>query len=178
MSMMDKYINKLLAEMPKPAQKNILDEPIPGAVKQRLLKPLLPGKPQPSRPPHMCKEQKRKAILEEFDPLSPQKMLRTIQDYQKEIFYQTPWTIGKFLQGRQMDISEGHPSGVDVNAFMQEVHPRIHKKLTEEILALNGIKFQLALKVKLQKDNPYGTEEFAVFRHKQGALLQAREIRL
>ena len=56
-----------------------------------------------------------------------------------------------------MDIPEGHPSGVDVRAFLQEVEP-LHDKLEEEILALNGIKFQLALKVQLRKDNPDGSE--------------------
>ena len=56
-----------------------------------------------------------------------------------------------------MDISEGHPSGVDVRAFLQEVEPRIHDKLEEDILALNGIKFQLALKVQPRKDNPDGS---------------------
>ena len=78
-----------------------------------------------------------------------------------------------------MDIAEGHPSGVDVRAFMQEMRPQIHKKLSEDILALNGIKFQLALKVQLQKESPDGTEEFTdpVLRHKQEALLQASEIK-
>ena len=52
-----------------------------------------------------------------------------------------------------MDISEGYPSGVDVKAFMHEVRPQIRKKLTEEISALNGITFQLALKVQLQKES-------------------------
>ena len=61
---------------------------------------------------------------------------------------------------------------------MQEVEPRIHDKLKEEILALNGIKFQLALKVQLRKDNPDGSEEYTdpVLRHKQKNLLQASEI--
>ena len=77
-----------------------------------------------------------------------------------------------------MDIPEGHPSGVDVRAFLQEVEPRIHDKLEEEILALNGIKFQLALKVQLRKDNPDGSEVHTdpVLRHRQEALLQASEI--
>ena len=76
-----------------------------------------------------------------------------------------------------MDISEGHPSGVDVRAFMQEVEPRIHDKLEEEIWVLNGIKFQLALKVQFRKDNPDGSEEYTdpVLRH-QEALLQASAI--
>ena len=68
-----------------------------------------------------------------------------------------------------MDIHKGHPSGVDIRAFMQEVEPRIHDKLDEEILALNGVKFQLAVKVQLQKDNPDGSEEYTdpVLCHKQ-----------
>ena len=95
------------------------------------------------------------------------------------VFYRTPWVIGSFLPGWQMNISEGHPPGVDVRAFMQEVEPRIHDRLEEEILALNGNMFQLALKVKLRKDNPKGSEEYTnpVLRHKQEALLQAREIK-
>ena len=76
---MDEYIDQLLAEMPEPTQTNILDKPIPRAVKQGLLKPLLLGKPRPSRPPRMRKDRKRKAILDEFDPLPPQKAVRTIQ---------------------------------------------------------------------------------------------------
>ena len=77
-----------------------------------------------------------------------------------------------------MDIPEGHHSGVDVRAYMQEVEPRIHDKLEEEILALNGIKFQLALKVLLWKDNPDGSEVYTdpVMLHKREALLQASEI--
>ena len=77
-----------------------------------------------------------------------------------------------------MDIPESHPSGVDVRAFLQEVEPRIHDKLEEEILALNGIKFQLALNVQLRKDNPDGSEGYSdpVLRHKQEALLQASQI--
>ena len=61
---------------------------------------------------------------------------------------------------------------------MQEVEPQIHDKLEEEILALNGVKFQLALKVQLRKDNPDGSEEYTdhVLRHMQEALLQASEI--
>ena len=190
---MDEHIDQLLAEMqmPEPAQKvirNILDEPIPETVKRRLLKPLFPRKYRPPRPPPTWKDWESKAILEQFDPLPPQKVILTVQDYQQEIlevfeeeqrhelvFYRTPWVIGSFLRGWQMDIPEGHPSGVDVRAFMQEVEPGIHDKLEEEILALNGIKFQLALKVQLPKDNPDGSAEYTdpVRRHKQEALLQA-----
>ena len=37
---------------------------------------------------------------------------------------------------------------------MLEVEPRINDKVGEEILVLKGVKFRLALKVKLPKDNP------------------------
>ena len=127
MATMNEYIDQLLAEMPEPAQKvvrNILNEPIPETVKMRLLqpipetvkmrfiKPLYPGKYRPPRPPPTWKDQKRKAILEELDPLPPQKAVRTIQNYQQEIlevfeqkkrheqvFYRTLWVIGNFLRG-------------------------------------------------------------------------------
>jgi len=46
--------------------RNILDEPIPEAVKKRLLTPLLP---QPTAPVRKRKLEKRKALLQEFDPL-------------------------------------------------------------------------------------------------------------
>jgi len=45
---------------------NILDEPIQEATKKRLFKPLLP---QPIPPPRKRKIEKRKAFLQEFDPL-------------------------------------------------------------------------------------------------------------
>ena len=191
MADMDKYIDQLLAEMqmPEPAQKvvrNILDEPIPETVKRRLIKPLFPKIYRPPQTPPTWKDRENKAVLEQFDPLPPQKAIRTVQDYQQEIlgvfeeeqrhehvFYRTPWAIGGFLRGWPMDIPEGHPS-----AFMQEVEPRIYDKLEEEILAVNGIKFQLALNVQLRKDNPNSSEEYTdpVLRHKQEALLQASEI--
>ena len=145
----------------------------------------------PSCPPRMRKDWKRKAILEEFDPL-PQKALRTIQDYQQEIlevfeqkkrheqvFFRTPWFIGKFLRGWQMDVPQGHSHGIDPRAFLKEVRPQIKKKLIKELLDLGGITFKLALKVQLQKESPDGTEEFTdpVLHHKQEALLQASKIK-
>ncbi|KAK3748543.1 hypothetical protein QZH41_001377 [Actinostola sp. cb2023] len=167
--------------------KNILDEPIPEAVKKESLKPLLPGKPRPIPKPR----KKRKAILEEFDPVSPQKV-RTIQDYQRDVleafapqkqdrklvFHQTPWVIGKFLRGWQMDVPQGHRLGSDPKAFLEGVRLQIREKLIEELRDLGGVKFQLALKIKLSKPAADGSEEYTnpVLRHKQVALLQAGEI--
>ena len=78
-----------------------------------------------------------------------------------------------------MDVPQGHPHGADRRAFLEGVQPQIRAKLEEEIKALNGIKFQLALKVQLRKDNPDGSEEYTdpVLRHKQEAILQNREIK-
>ena len=93
-------------------------KPIFDEVKRRLLKPLLPRNPRHVPPPLPSRRRKRKAIAEEFDPLP--KTLRTTADYQQEIldlfasnkktdvltFQQTPWVIGSFLRGWQMDAPE------------------------------------------------------------------------
>ena len=186
---LDEYIEQLLAEMPEPVVNNILDEPISEAVKER---PLLPRKYRPSPPLRKAKERKKKAIIKEFDPAPIFKPFRTIQDYQKEIlemfkeaskngklvFRKTPWAIGKFLRGWQMNVPQGHPLGADPKAFLDNVRPQIRKKLTEEVAALKGVKFQLALKISLRKDRPDGAEEYLdpVLRHRQEALMRAGEI--
>ena len=58
---------------------------------------------------------------------------------------------------------------------MLDVSPFIQQKLVEEILALNGVKFQPALKVK---NKPDGSEEYTdpEHYHKQEAVLQTSEI--
>ena len=186
---LDEYIEQLLAEMSEPVVNNILDEPISEAVKER---PLLPRKYRPSPPLRKAKERKKKAIIKEFDPAPIFKPFRTIQDYQKEIlemfkeaskngklvFRKTPWAIGKFLRGWQMNVPQGHPLGADPKAFLDNVRPQMRKKLTEEVAALKGVKFQLALKISLRKDRPDGAEEYLdpVLRHRQEALMRAGEI--
>ena len=66
----DEYIDWLLSSnqdaILQSVARNILDEPIPEAVKERLLKPLLP-KPIPA--PRKRKQEKRQTVLREFDPL-------------------------------------------------------------------------------------------------------------
>ena len=192
---MDKYIEQILAEMPDSTLhdvvKNILDEPIPEPVKRRLLRPLQPRKYRPIPPPRRAKERKRKAIEEEFDPIHRHKVLRSVKDYQDELlglfeenepeeltFRQTPWALGNFLRGWQMDVPQGQ--GADPRAFLESVEPQICKKLEEELEALGGgLKFQLALKVDLVKVNPDGSEEYTdpILRHKQEAVLQKSGIK-
>ena len=164
---MDEYIEQLLAEMPESTLhdvvKNILDEPIPEAVKGHLLKPLQPRKYRPSPPPRKAKERKRKVIEKEFDPIPRHKVLRSVKDYQDELlglfeenneltFRQTPWALGNFLRGWQLDVPLGHPQGADPRAFLESTESQIRRKLEEELRTLGGgLKFQLALKVDLVK---------------------------
>ena len=201
MATMEEYIEQLLAELypDNPTLhevlQSILDEPIPDSAKARLLKSLQPGKYRPSPPPRKAKERKRKALEEEFDPIPRQKSLRSVKEYRDDIldsfdkkdvktdelvFRQTPWAIRKFLRGWQMDVPQGHPQGADPRAFLDEVEPLIQKKLEEELKALKGgLKFQLALKVTLSKDDPDGSVEYVdlVLRHRQEAILQKSEIK-
>ena len=192
----EKYIEYIIAEMLDSAlhDVNILDEPIPKAINRRLTKPLQPQKYRPYPPLRKMRGRKRMALQEEFDPIPRQKVLRSVKEYQDEMldlftageekvdelfFRRTPWAVGRFLRGWQMNVPEGHPQGADPMSFLEGVEPQIHKKLEEELKTLNGVKFQLALKVRLRKDNPDGSEEYTdpVLRHKQEALLQESEIK-
>ena len=195
---MDEYIEQLLAEMPDSAIRNviqnILDEPIPEAVKRRLLKPLQPSiyLYRPIPPPRKAKARKRKVIQEEFDPIPNQKLLSSAKDYQDELrglfeepkelaFRRTRWTFANFLRGWQMDVPQEHPQGTDPRIFLEIVEPKIREKLEKELRVLNlrgGLKFQLALKVELVKVNPDGSEEFMepVLRHRQEAVINENEI--
>ena len=94
------------------------------------------------------------------------------------VFEKTPWAIGNFLRGWQMDVPRGHRLGADPLVFLDGVRPQIHRKLTEEILDLKGVKFQLALNIHLRKIKQDGSEACtnSVFRYKQQALLQPAEI--
>ncbi|KAK3772394.1 hypothetical protein RRG08_031418 [Elysia crispata] len=191
---MDEYIEQILAEMPDSALRdvvrNILDEPIPEAVKRRLLRPLQPRKNRPIPLPRRAKERKRKAIQEEFDPIPRQKVYRSVGDFQKELqslfeepeelaFRRARWAIENFLRSWKMGVPQGHPQGADPRTFLESVEPQIHEKLEEELRVLRGgLKFQLALKVELVKVNPDGSEEYMepVLRHRQEAVLQESEI--
>ena len=192
-STMDEYIEQLLAEMPDEKStlhdviQNILDEPIPRTVKRRLLKPLYPEKYRPHvRLPRTGRPSWRSLILSLVkNPWSVGEYqdeildLFTVPKDDKLVFRQTPWAIGSFLRGWQMVVPQGHPHGADPRAFLEGVRHQIHHKLEEEIKALNGIKFQQALKVQLRKDSPDGSEEYTdpVLRHKLEAILQKSEIK-
>ena len=100
---------------------------------------------------------------------TPQKRSRGL------VFRRTQWAIGNFLRCWQMDVPQGYPLGADPLTFLEGLRPQIRQKLTEEILAIKGVKFQLALRVQLRKDRSDGGEEYTdpIIRHKQETILQA-----
>ena len=69
---LDEYIDWFLSSNQDPilqtVVQNILDEPIPEAVKKRLLKPLLPLPPKPIPAPRKHKLEKRQTVLHELRP--------------------------------------------------------------------------------------------------------------
>ena len=93
-------------------------------------------------------------------PIPAPRRRRPIPVPRQLVLRRTRWVIGSFLRGWQMDVPQGHSHGADPRAFFEGLRPQIRAKLEEEIKALNGIKFQLALKVQLRKDNPDGSEEY------------------
>lgn len=56
-----------------------------------------------------------------------------------------------------MDIPGGHPLGTDPKSFLDSLRPQNRQKLEDEIVALQGVKAQVALKVILRKYRPDGT---------------------
>ena len=71
-----------------------------------------------------------------------------------------------------------HPSERDWTSVLKSAQTHTQRKLTEEVLDLRRLMFQLAVEVELQKVAANGTEVLTVpvFRTKQIALLQAYEI--
>ncbi|KAL9989202.1 hypothetical protein ACROYT_G003726 [Oculina patagonica] len=93
-SLFDEFVEQQIERMPqmsgplREVVRNILDEPIPLEVQERLLKPLLSQKYHPKPPQRLRrkekKEQKRKNIQNEFDPFVPHEN-RVVTNYQNEI---------------------------------------------------------------------------------------------
>ena len=109
---------------------------------------------------------------------APRRRNGTLQRRSRDlVFRRRQWAIGNFLRCWQMDVPQGHPLGADPLSFLEGVRPQIRQKLTEEILALKGIKFQLAVNIHLRKTRPDGSEESrcVTIRRKQEALLHVSE---
>ena len=177
-------LSALAETPPTPAPCQRRERPTP-ALRQRWEPSTLAPRQQPTPAPRDVPTAEMDAYIEEIlsempgeRPIPAPHRRRPIPVTLQLVFRRTRCVIDSFLQGWRMDVPQGHPHGVDPRAFLEGVRPQIRAKLKEEIKALNGIKFQLALKVQLRKDNPDGSEEYTdpVLRHKQEAILQNSEI--
>ncbi len=163
---MDEYIEQLLAEMTdnrtlKTVVQNILDEPIPEAVKKRLLKPLLPA---PIPPTRKRKLEKRKLVLQEFDPLHDKtnpklgvKPIELISLVTNQNIAEPPQYVllqevdAGALRDYGADLSVGHHLEADALAFLNAMTPNTTAVIEKELNRLGGLKFTLVLTVVLQK---------------------------
>ena len=122
---------------------HILDEPIPEAVKKRLLKTLMPAAAssyRPAPPPRKAKARNRKATVEEFDPLQQ-------THFKQPRITRRSLTCKLFHNNRIMSLSSKEltyigsgclylkaiPSA-QTQYFLEGVRSKIYKKLTEESL--------------------------------------------
>ena len=132
---MDEYIEQLLAEMPDEKStlhdvvQNILDEPIPETMKRRLLKPLQPWKHDPhvrllrtGRGRPSWRSLILSLVKNPWDPWGSTRMRSwtfTVPKDDKLVFRQTPWVIGSFLRGWQIDVPQGHPPWCRPQGFLR-----------------------------------------------------------
>ena len=157
-------LSELLAEPQDPLAlravvRNILDEPIPEAIKRRLLKPLLP---RPVAPARKRKAEKRKAVLQEFDPLytaTRRKLGTNPRDLLPLLATQSLTAPPPFVlveeAGTMRDYSAvvpiGHHLEADALAFATAMEANITKLVGEELAKLGGVKFTVILVAELEK---------------------------
>ena len=93
-------------------------------------------------------------------------------------FERSRWEVGKYLRGWEVEVPQGHSLAADPRSFLEGIRPQLVAKLKEEATALKGIKFQLSLKVELQKTNKDGVPERTtpVLRHRQEAVLGDEDV--
>jgi len=165
MATMAEYIEQLLAEMPdngtlQNVVQNILDEPIPEAVKKRLLKPLLP---RPIPPPRKHKLEKRKATLQEFDPLHTVTR-RKLGVNRGELLplataKQSLTKLPQFVLLKEAGLVKDYRAAVPINhrlecdalTFLETMAPSTTALIEKELNQLGGLKFTLVLAAVLEK---------------------------
>jgi hypothetical protein len=159
---------------------HIMDLPIPKTM--RLQKPLSPSKA--GRPVRKGISQKEANVnlLKGFDPLfdskRPRPSKRPSDDLQGIRLVHTPFAVGTHLRGWVFRVPEGHNLEADPVKFLGCPRYLIKKKITQEVFDLNGVKFQLAMKVSLRKERNDGDLVLAqpMFYSKQQATLRASDI--
>ena len=111
-------------------------------------------------------------------PLKPLKLALTTQTLE---FKQTPFTIGNYLKGYEMNVPLGYATEKDPEMFFEEVKSKIERVLIEELASLGGVKFQLGLRVMMRKDNFANNSvvyDTPTFYHKQIPITNKDEISL
>jgi hypothetical protein len=81
---------------------------------------------------------------------------------------------GHIVRGLAFRIPEGHNSEADLVKLLGCLRELMKKKITQEVVELNGVKFQLAIKVRLRKERNDGDLVLAqpMFYSKQQATLR------
>jgi len=159
----DEYLDWLLEDGPptlRTVVQNILDEPIPEAMKKRLLKLLLP---HPIPPPRKHKIKKQKALLQEFDPLHTvtKRKLGVNPGYLLPLVTakQTLTKLPQFMLLEEAGLVKdyraavpiGHRLEGDALVFLNEMTPSTAILIEKELNQLRGLKFTLVLVAELEK---------------------------
>jgi hypothetical protein len=86
--------------------------------------------------------------------------------------------VGNYLRGWILRLPEGHPIEADPYTFLGSLGVLMKRKITGEIVAMHGVKFQLALKIRFRKEINDGGEVVAqpIFYSRQQASLRATDI--
>jgi hypothetical protein len=148
--------------------RHIMDLPISKTI--RLQKPLSPSKAGRPVRKGISQTEARVNLLEGFDPLFDSKRPRPSKrpsDYLQGIrlvgnhptqFVRTPFAVGTHLRGWVFRVPDGHNLEADPVKFLGCLRDVIKKKITQEVVDLNGVKFQLAMimKVSLRKERNDG----------------------
>ena len=81
--------------------------------------------------------------------------------------------VGNYLRGWEVVVPQGNSLSADPKPFLEVMRSQVMLKLKEEVTALHGIKFQLALQVELQKTSQDGVVEHTspVLHHRQEAMV-------
>jgi hypothetical protein len=69
--------------------------------------------------------------------------------------------VGTYLRGQILRLPEGHLVTADPYTFLWSLRSLMKRKIMGEIVAMCGVKFQLALKIRIRKERNDGGEVVA-----------------
>jgi hypothetical protein len=93
-------------------------------------------------------------------------------------FRHTPYSVENYFRAWVLRLPEGHPHEADPYAFLGSLGVLMKRKITGDIVAMRGVKFQLALMIRFRKERYDGGEVVAqpIFYSRQQASLRATDI--